>query len=59
MPTDAQIEAAARSDAKFDGRDFDGLRRLERERYKERSRLALEAAAHVTSLTSADPQAKP
>lgn len=49
MPTEKQVEAAARSDARFDGRDFDGLRRVDRERYVERSRQALEAAERAES----------
>jgi hypothetical protein len=37
------IEAAARSDAAFDGRTFDALSRHDRGRYTERSRLAIRA----------------
>lgn len=47
MPTEAEIEAAAKSDAAFDGRTFDVLSRADRERYRERSRLALAAAAEI------------
>lgn len=42
--TDAMVEAAARSDAEFDGRDFDALGRADKRRYLERSRKALYAA---------------
>lgn len=44
MITDAQIEAAAKSDATFDGRPWESMGRLDRERYLARSRAALEAA---------------
>lgn len=43
-PTDAQIEAAARSDAAFDGRGWEAMARTDRDRYLARSRAALEAA---------------
>lgn len=39
--TDRLVEIAARSDAFFDGRDFDGLSRVEKHRYLERSRATL------------------
>lgn len=39
--TDTEVLAAARSDAKFDGRDYDSLPRHERERYWARSESAL------------------
>ena len=42
--SDAMVEAAARSDAAFDGRDFDALGRADKRRYLDRSRKALEAA---------------
>ena len=45
MPSPEQIEAAAESDAKFDGwKDFHTLSRGQRDRYKARAKLALEAA---------------
>ena len=44
MTTDAQIEAAARSDAAFDGRGWEAMARTDRDRYLARSRAALEAA---------------
>jgi hypothetical protein len=37
------IEAAARSDAAVDGRDFDGLSRADKRRYLERPQLAIRA----------------
>lgn len=39
---DAFVEAAARSDADFDGRPWLSMGRVERERYIERSRRSLE-----------------
>lgn len=47
MATDSEILAAARSDAKFDGRDYDSLPRHERQRYFARSQEALVAAEHA------------
>jgi len=44
MTTEAQIEAAARSDAAFDGRGWEAMGRTDRDRYLARSRAALEAA---------------
>ncbi len=44
MTTEAQIEAAARSDAAFDGRGWEAMARTDRDRYLARSRAALEAA---------------
>ena len=45
MPTEKQIEAAAISDATFDGwKNFHTLSRPQRERYLARAKLALEAA---------------
>jgi len=49
MPvTDEQIEAAAISDATFDGRTFSALGRADKQRYRDRSRAALEAALALT-----------
>jgi hypothetical protein len=42
--TGTMVEAAARSDATFDGRDFDKLGRADRERYLARARLSVAAA---------------
>ncbi len=47
MVTDEMVEIAARSDAKFDRRPFDGLGRADKQRYLDRSRAALEAALAV------------
>ena len=48
MPSDAEIEAAAKSDCDFDGyNDFSVVGRHIRERYLDRARLALEAAEEV------------
>lgn len=44
MTHDDAIERAARSDAEFDGRDFDRLGRIDRQRYIDRSARALQAA---------------
>jgi hypothetical protein len=60
MATTKQIEAAAKSDATFDGRAWIGMPRWGRERYLERAKQALEAAervadaefAHTESATS-------
>ncbi len=49
MVTDEMVEIAARSDAKFDRRPFDGLGRADKQRYLDRSRAALEAALAVVS----------
>jgi hypothetical protein len=46
-PDDAEVEAAARSDCAFDKVDYDGLGRLAKQRYRDRSRAALTAAAQV------------
>lgn len=52
MPTEKQIEAAAVSDARFDGwKDFHTLSRAQRERYLARSKLALEAAEAAGIIT--------
>jgi|GEM_PF-6060851 hypothetical protein len=39
----AEIETVARSDAKCDGRDFDGLGRADKERYRSRAWAGLRA----------------
>lgn len=39
-----KTEAIARSDAKFDGRDFDGLPRADRQRYLERAAAGIVAS---------------
>lgn len=39
------VEAGARSDAEFDGREFDALSRADRERYLARARKSLRAIA--------------
>jgi hypothetical protein len=45
MPTEKQIEAAAESDARFDGHSgLISMQRVRRQRYLDRARLALEAA---------------
>lgn len=47
-PTHKMTEIAARSDANFDGRDFDGLSAADRKRYLARSEAALQAVmSHV------------
>lgn len=43
MTNDKAIEAAARSDAEFDGKDWPTMGRVNRERYMERCRAALAA----------------
>lgn len=42
--TDEMVERAARSNAAFDGRDYDAMSRHDRERYLARARTALTAA---------------
>ena len=44
MTREQQIEAMARAEAKFDGREWQAMPRWNRERYVERVRVALEAA---------------
>jgi len=39
----AEVETVARSDAKCDGRDFDGLGRADKERYRSRAWAGLRA----------------
>ncbi|TIR26598.1 MAG: hypothetical protein E5X34_02880 [Mesorhizobium sp.] len=51
IPINPVIEAMARSDAKFDGRDFDSLGRTDRHRYLARSLAALKA---IRSLDGAE-----
>jgi hypothetical protein len=41
------VEAGARSDAEFDGRDWNGMSRADRERYLARSRRSLQAIVPV------------
>jgi hypothetical protein len=49
VPSPEQIEAAAESDAHFDGwKNFHTLSRGQRDRYKARAKLALEAAERAT-----------
>lgn len=43
-PSPEMVERAARSDAAFDGRDFDRLGRVDRQRYLDRAQKSLAAA---------------
>lgn len=49
MPStmDQMVEAGALSDAAFDGRDWSAMGRGDRERYRDRSRVALRAAVPI------------
>jgi hypothetical protein len=52
VATPEQIEAAARSDAQFDGQQtWLSMPRGRRERYLERAKLALEAAEKIKPFT--------
>lgn len=46
------IEAAAQSDAEFDGRPWNSLGRGEKERYKKRCKLSIEAYKSVIGQAS-------
>lgn len=50
-PTDEMVEAAALSDAMFDGRPWDSLGRADKRRYTDRARQSLTAALAVQSRT--------
>lgn len=50
----AEIETVARSDAKYDGRDFDGLGRADKERYRSRAWAGLRALATAAPSTSTE-----
>lgn len=41
--SDRKVEIVARSDAQFDGRDFDGLGRADKKRYLDRAAAGLQA----------------